>query len=53
MTEEECGANDRSSNQDVQQERTGEVGAEPLVVVVAAELKVSGYGTLLTVSAAG
>jgi hypothetical protein len=53
MTEEECGANDSSSDQDVQQERAGEVDTEPLAVIVAAELKVSGYGTLLTVSAAG
>jgi hypothetical protein len=52
MTEEERGANDSSSDQDVQQERTSEVDTEPLAVVVAAELEVSGYGILLTVSAA-
>jgi hypothetical protein len=52
---EERPDNDDCSDQAVQQERAGEVDAEPVAVavVVAAELKVSGYGTLLTASAAG
>ena len=51
MMEEDRGANDSSSDHHVQQERAGEVDTEPLAVVVAAELEVSGYGTLLTASA--
>jgi hypothetical protein len=52
---EKCPANDDRSDQTVQNERAGEVGAEPVAFteVVLVEFEVSGYGTLFTVSAAG
>ena len=55
VMEEKRPANDGSSDQTVQHERAGEVGAEPVAVAVVfgAELEVSGYGTLLTFAAAG
>ena len=48
-------AEDERSNDAVQQQRTREVAAEVViaVVIVAAELEVSGYGTLLTFEWAG
>jgi hypothetical protein len=55
MMEEQRTGNDGTSDQTVQQERAGEVDAEPVAVnvVAVAELEVRCYGTLLTVSAAG
>ena len=54
MVKEERPANDERSDQTVQDERTGEVDAKLIAVAVfAAELEVSGYGTLLTSATAG
>ena len=52
--EENRPSNDGSSDQPVQHERAGEVGAEPVAaeVVFGVELEIRGYGTL-TFGAAG
>jgi hypothetical protein len=54
VMQEDRPGNDRASDQTVQNERAGEVDAEPVAaeVVFRAKLEFCRYGTVLTVSAA-
>jgi len=55
MVKEKCPAKDKGGDESVQEQRAGEIYAEPVAIrgFITCVLELSGYGTLLTSRAAG